>query len=321
MYNYYPLSYSEKINLHPVDMVSVEQLITGEEHLHEFVIDSLINWRKALGNEISTVLMLEGPESNSNQIIFNKDGLIREFSSLNTNEDIKLFSKNYGLLGIRFPESKQLNSQEPSVKATLNLNYFFNNYGFSVLEPVELWRWHITEVRNILKLYDLVKKSSPEDRVYETIEIKQSKGKYGDLAEDQEIYERYFVHWTSGLPILELPEEFEEKTILEIARFTLAEILESHLSGAINIGVGKLIDNPSTNVFQITEKRYSKYLLGAIYYDLWQKINGSTNIHLCGNKRCRRPFFRASRQLYCNEACKQEAYRIRLAEKKQKGRV
>ncbi|MDM5450876.1 hypothetical protein [Peribacillus simplex] len=78
---------------------------------------------------------------------------------------------------------------------------------------------------------------------------------------------------------------------------------------------GEYIRNPSTKGFKITEERYSNYLLAAIYYDLWQTINDSKNVYLCENKNCQLPFVKSGRKKYCNEACKQEAYRIRLVEK------
>ncbi|MBT2663085.1 hypothetical protein [Bacillus sp. ISL-45] len=113
-----------------------------------------------------------------------------------------------------------------------------------------------------------------------------------------------------------LPEYLEDKDILEIAQYALAKVLEFHISGGINIGVDDLISNPSTKGFRITEKRYTRFLLAAIYYELWQTINDAKNVYLCENKKCRNPFVKSGRKKkYCNEACKQGAYRTRLEEK------
>lgn len=179
----------------------------------------------------------------------------------------------------------------------------------------QLGQWHINQVRKILKLYNAVRKASSEDLIYEIVEVKMHKGMFSDLTEDREVTDRYFVHWTDGELIQILPEHFEEKPILEIAQYTLAKILESRISNGINIGVEDIISNPSTKGFMITEQRYTRYLLAAIYYDLWQNINDFKNVYICANKSCRLPFIKSGRKKYCDEACKQEAYRIRLAEK------
>ncbi len=319
MYNYYPLSHSAKINLYPVELVETDHLLVEEQSLgpasKEILKTSIDNWSKALGGKVSLALKLAGLEENSHKMVFNNNGLMSEFASLKTIKDIEAFSKKYGLLGIKHPDSEQVNSKSPLIRATLQPSLVFNNYGFSVFEPVKLWQWHIKEVQNILRLYHGVRKASSDELIYEIVEIKMHSGMFGSLAEDRAITNRYFVHWTDGEEILMLPEDFEEKTILEIAQYTLAKVLESHISGGINLGVGDLISKPSTKGFMITEKRYSRYLIAAVYYDLWQTINNSKNVYICENKNCRLPFVRSGRRLHCNDACKMEAYRIRLAEK------
>ena len=324
MFNYYPLTEeNSKIDIDPVELVNVEQLLTEIEQLGGFSEDfsraSLTNWNKALrkatGNELSLALKLAGPEKESHQIIFNTEGLINEFASLKTIKDIELFSLKYGLLGVKPPDSEQVNSPYLSVQATIQPSYIFNDYGFSVLEPIELWLWHIDEVRKILKLYDVVRKDSSEDRVNQIIEIKINNQYSNYLDEDRESMD-YFVHWTAGKAVIRLPKEISEKTLLEIGQYTLSKILESRIAGGVNLGTGGLVRNPSTKGFKVIERRYTHYLLAAIYYDLWQNINDDKNIYICGNKNCGSPFIKSGRKKYCNEACKQEAYRIRLEEKK-----
>ncbi|KIL72346.1 hypothetical protein [Bacillus badius] len=319
MYNYYPLSHNSKINLYPVELVEIDQLRVEEQNLgpasKEILKTSIHNWNKALVGRTSFALKLAGLEEDSHQMVFNNDGLMSEFACLKTIKDIETFSKKYGLLGIMPPDSEQVNSQFPLIKATLQPSLLFNNYGFSVFEPVELWQWHIKQVQKILRLYHAIRKASSDELIYEIVEIKMHSGMFGSLAEDRAITNRYFVHWTDGEEILMLPEDFEEKPILEIAQYTIARVLESHISGGINLGVGDLISKPSTKGFMIKEKRYSRYLLAAIYYDLWQTINNSKNVYICKNKDCRLPFVRSGRREHCNDACRQAAYRIRLEEK------
>lgn len=323
MYNYYPLSYSSKINLYPVELVSIENLVVEQQNLgpasEELLEESIKNWSKALGNNLSLALKLAGLERDSHQIVFNNNGLMDEFASLKTIKDIEIFSMKYGLLGIKHPENAQVNSHSPAIMATLQPSIIFTKYDFSVFEPIELWDWHINEVRKILRLYHTARKANSNEHLYEVIEIKIHSGMFGSIAEDREVTQRYFVHWTNGEDILMLPNEFEEKSILDIARYTLAKILESRISGGINLEPGEVISDTLTKDFKISEQRYSRYLLAAIYYDLWQTINNSKNVYLCENKNCRLPFVKSGRKKYCNEACKQEAYRIRIDEKKQKG--
>ena len=259
MYNYYPLSHSSKINLYPVELVETDSLVVEEQNLgpasKEILRNSIDNWSKALGGRISFALKLAGVEEDSHQIVFNNDGLMDEFASLKTIKDIEAFSKKYGLLGIKHPDNEQVNSQSPLIKATLQPSFLFNNYDFSVFEPVELWQWHINQVQKILRLYHAVRKASSDELIYEIVEIKIHSGMFGSLAEDREVTDRYFVHWTDGEKILMLPEDYEEKTILEIAQYTLTKVLESHISGGINVGVGDFITKPSTKGFMITEEK------------------------------------------------------------------
>ncbi|NEU29181.1 hypothetical protein GN156_00085 [bacterium LRH843] len=323
MYNYYPLSNSSKINLYPVELVSIENLVVEQQNLgpasKEFLEESIKNWSKVLGGNLSFGLKLAGLEKDSHQLIFNNSGLMDKFASLKTIKDIEAFSMKYGLLGIKHPENAQVNSHFPAIIATLVPSIIFTKYGFSVFEPIELWQWHIIEVRKILRLYQTARKTNSDELLYEVIEIKMHSGMFGSLAEDREVTQRYFVHWANGEAILMLPNELEEKPILDIARYTLVKILESRISGGINLEPGEVISHNSTKEFTISEKRYSRYLLAAIYYDLWQTINNSKNVHLCENKNCRLPFIKSGRKKYCNEACKQEAYRIRIEEREREG--
>ncbi|MDM5450877.1 hypothetical protein [Peribacillus simplex] len=177
----------------------------------EMLKNSMTNWSKALRGIISFALTLTGLEEDSHQIVFNNDGLINEFASLKTNKDIEEFSKKYGLLGIKAPDTEQVNSQHPLVKATLQPSFIFNGYGFSVFEPLDLWFWHINEVRQILKLYNTLRKDSSEERVNQIIEIKMAKGRFGSLAEDRRITERFFIHWTKGGQLLILPKSLKTR--------------------------------------------------------------------------------------------------------------
>lgn len=319
MYYNYPLSHSAQINVYPVELVNTDSIIVEEQNLgpasKEMLKNSIDNWSKALDGNISLALKLAGLEQVSHQTVFENKDLITDFAGLKTVKDIETFSMRYGLLGIKHPDYEQVNSQTTLVKATLQPEFIFTSYGISVFEPINLWWWHINQVQKILRLYHAVRKAGSDELLYNILEIKTHKGMFGSLAEDREVTERYFIHWTDGEPIVMLPVVLEEKPLLEIAQYTLAKILEFRISDGINLATGDLITTASKKGFMITEKRYTKYLLAAIYYELWQTINDSRNVYLCENKNCRLPFVKSGRKKYCNEACKQEAYRIRLEEK------
>ena len=318
----YPLTSNSKVELFPVEFISIDQIVVEEQNIgpasKQILQTSINNWSKALGGRLSYVLKLAGDEEETIQIIFSNDGLLNEFASLKSHKDIEYFSKTHGLLGIQHPDTEQVNSPHPAIQATLQPPFIFTLYGESVLEPIELWEWHIKEVQQILKLYHAIRKAKSEDYLNNIIEIKMERGPFGSSIDDKRIYDRYFVYWTNGELILMLPSEYEEKSMLEIAVYTLAKIIQSRISRGVNLGVGDIIFNPSTKGFKTIEERYTNNLLAAIYYELWQTINDSKNIYICENKNCRSPFVKSGRKKYCNEACKQEAYRIRVKEKEGK---
>ena len=173
MSNYlYPLTeQNSKVNVYPVELVKVEELNIEKEQMGDFSKEllqkSVNNWGKALSKgmeeKLSLGMKLVGLEETSNQIVFNNEGLIEKFALLKTNKDIEAFSKKYGLLGIKHPDTEQVDSQHPAILYTLQPSFIFNDYGFSVFEPIQLWNWHINEVRQALKLYDAVRKERSDE--------------------------------------------------------------------------------------------------------------------------------------------------------------
>ncbi|MGE1118334.1 hypothetical protein [Bacillus altitudinis] len=312
----YPLTYSGEIELLPVEFTSIDKLNVEEQNLGPYsenlLLMSIRNWEIALGRKLNYVLRLVGREEETKIVEFNIDGLLNEFAGLKSKKEIEHFSIKYGLLGIEHPSTEQLDSSFPVLKALLTPEFLFTNYGFSALEPIELWEWHIQLVRRILKLYHAIEKGKPEEYINDIIEIKLDSGHFGTYVDDTKIYERYFVYWTNGEKILMLPSDYEEKSMLEIAIYTLSQVLQNCISGGINLETGDIVFNPSTKGFRVNEERSTNYLIAAIYYELWQVINDSKNVFICANKNCRLPFVKSGRKKYCNEACKQEAYRLRI---------
>lgn len=323
---YYPLTEKHLISIDAVELIELEGKTLGKEQLGDFsdelLRSSIYKWNiaidKAMGKKMVLGLKLADRKKEPHEIIFNKEGLINEFVRLKTPEDITSFAQKYGLLGIKAPDIDQITSSYSVVQYLLRPSYIFTGYDFSVFEPIDLWIWHINEVRQIFKLYNVVKKKSSDDQVNELIEIKIHKGMLEDhLYEDDEITNSFFVHWTSGEQILKLPQQLEEQSLLEIGRYTLNSILVSRLFGGVHEGGNYTIGNHSDNrAFKVKEQKYAVSLLAVIYYDLWKKVIDDTNIYFCGNNNCGLPFVKSGRQKYCSDACKQEAYRIRLIRKR-----
>lgn len=116
-----------------------------------------------------------------------------------------------------------------------------------------------------------------------------------------------------GLPFLDL-QCVEGKDLLtpREAMTVLAENITFQLQGVIDIGYEDIIPTTKTlTKFQVVEKRTTSYLIAAIYYDLWRMISLQEPVQVC--KNCGLPFKIGKRRRdYCNNACRQEAYRKRL---------
>lgn len=306
------------INVYPVELVDMKQPIDVDHEdmgpsSKEILRSSIYKWKIAVrlieNEDLTACLKLVDLSRDSRQLIFNNKGLINEFAHLNTKEQIIDFSNKYGLLGISAPDSEQLNSIEWATRQTIHPKFIYNNYGHSVFEPINLWFWHIKKAQNILKLYNAIKNNPSEDRINNIIEVRLKKGRFESLDENRSLSERYFVYWIGGDEIGMLPKDMENESFTNIGKYALSEVLSFHISKGINLGVKKIIYNPT---LKIVEQKYTSYLLAAIYYDLWQTINEERNIAICANNNCGLPFEKNSKRKYCSNACKQEAYRNRI---------
>lgn len=319
---FYPLTETNTlVGVDYVELVDVQNLEKEKINIggfsEEYLTESINNWRKAMkilvDCELSLALMLDVSKPNPHQITFNTEGLMIEFASLKTFKDIESFSKKYGLLGVKHPDMNHIESPHPVTQFTKKVSYIFNDYGHSVFEPLELWLWHINDVQQILKLYDVIRNECSEERIKEVIKIESLDKNILSMSDFNEfdLYDKWYVHWSTGEKILYLPKAMKKQSLLEIGQYTLSKVLELRLKGGVQIGVGDIVRNPLTKSFKVIENRYTHYLLAAIYYDLWQSINDDRNIYRCANRSCGFPFVKSRRKKYCSDACKQEAYRNR----------
>ncbi|MEH7373307.1 hypothetical protein V7156_28215, partial [Priestia megaterium] len=122
--------------------------------------------------------------------------------------------------------------------------------------------------------------------------------------------------WNKGgkIPFYLKEEELSDEEFEHLDEIAGAHILtllvRERLKGAINVDFSDIIKCESSNIgFRIKEVYSTDYLLGAIYYDLWQLISNDVEVLFC--KYCGRTFTKSGRKKYCNDSCKSMAYKQR----------
>ncbi|MCG3795992.1 hypothetical protein CON78_26100 [Bacillus toyonensis] len=215
-----------------------------------------------------------------------------EFSSLKSNDDIVHFSKKYGMLGL-LPDF-HLGTH------TLHRTHF---------EPFDIWHSEIKEFSKIMKLYRAL--STNNDRTEDSIE-----GNVIKISDNLDFRGLFEIRWYDNTPTRKsFPEQvLQSMSMVDIGRIILSEKLEEYTKG-IDLKINKIVKSEKNKIgFYITEKRETPYLITAIYYDLWDKINSNLQVSICANPKCKLPFMKIKRQKYCSNACKQESYRLRKEE-------
>lgn len=219
------------------------------------------------------------------------EGIAARFAGLRTLEQIAAFAATYGLLGV----------QQPLTGAE-RLSMVAPRYGPAPYEPLHVWESHIKEIRQLLLLYralDRRKRGLESFIEPDLIEVEEDHGLLVAWSIEPETQTRF-------LPILLDSYESEEKT----AFIVLAERIKAGLRDAINLDYLSVMETSNSRLgFRILEVRTTPYLLAAIYYDLWQIITDNRAIIACEN--CGLPLERSGRKRFCNNACRQAAYRKR----------
>lgn len=270
----------------------------------EMILDECINqyklwkdyykdWRKnqGLSGELQGIITeIDMKPTYANKIKqTNIDNISYEFISLKTDEDILQFAKKYGMLGL-LPDSRL-------GELALQKTHF---------EPFELWRSEIKKFTKILKLYGAL--STNNEKTEKIIEDNIIK-----VSTDTNVTGWYEIYWYDNTQVRKsFPEQaLHQMSMIDIGRIILSEKLQEYTKD-INLKIDKIITSEKNKMgFYITEKRETQYLITAIYYDLWDKINSNVPINICANPKCQLPFMKIKRQKYCSNACKQETYRLR----------
>ena len=235
---------------------------------------------------------------------FTFKGLATTFSRLSNKEDIQRFTNQYGLLGFSVPSPGSVEL----FKKTKDIGHL-DLHTPSVIEPINLWLDAIEQVKRLLQLYRaLIKLRKKNIDVIEENLITTTL-----ICEDQ-----YQIHWKEGqhtnvfLNELELlsmePEDIYRQVLI-------SEITRMIDRSNINISPKIVNSNKAPLGVIVIEAPYTPYLITAIYYDLWKMLSEDVQIELCAFEECNLPFIKSKRQLYCNDSCKQAAYRSRKENK------
>ncbi|PFL46653.1 hypothetical protein [Bacillus cereus] len=222
------------------------------------------------------------------------DNISYEFAKLKTESDIVNFAQKYGMLGIKFDDEG------------------LQSVGSSYFEPFEIWKETIKNFVRVLKLYRaLAIGEKANEKIEDNLLILKADTHFGD---------RHYVQWYDKKPtgFSFKNEELDNLSFIDIGRKVLIQSVENYINPGIEIRAAEVIDTEKSRMgFYITERRETKYLITAIYYDLWQQMNANVSILICENPKCQLPYMKVKRQKYCCDACKQEAYRLR----KEKGEI
>lgn len=260
-------------------------------------------WDKLEHDDCSEYYIVDSGKESFKTKLFSCKGLAERFSRLKYFHEIKEFAHEYGLLGVPYPAIDFLEKEDNTIKEGLS--------GFKV-EPSNLWLAEIENIKKVMQLYSILRK-------YRAGLLPELDETLFDYKENKRFQGHYSITWYDGVDTY-VPiqyEEIENVNLETIYREVLVSSIEQKISKNVHLS-SKFIDSIKTPIgFYALEVRYSRSLLTAIYYDLWLKIKGDEDIDFCANPNCKLPFVKKRRQQYCQNSCKQEAYRIRKeAEKK-----
>lgn len=274
----------------------------------------------------SSFLIVPRPsgETERKTIDFEPEGISLKFANLASDKDILNFATTYGLLGIGNQNMKNLKCDYCYIKE-------FKYHPANELEWVEEWRWHIDYVNRIYRLYEALKSEEVIEDKYLRVE-KWSKNNPHSCKEDPRVEEMreddLHVFWAhSNKPTLSLYKPFSEFGIEDEYRHHALRVIDMHIISFISDAI--VVDFSSVRLdheaafkypgyvatesglpvgLSRTDQKVTNYLLAAIYYDLFRKINNLEKIDFC--TVCHSPYkSKRKGSMYCSNACKQERKR------------
>lgn len=237
--------------------------------------------------------------------IDNASGLALEFAGLSSEYSVINFAQKYGLLGL-----------EPS--HGLSGDFCSPNNGVLKFEPLKAWLWKIREINDLMRIYRYARMG----RIREA----RSEITFGKNEEHQEAYVALCSAFNPqiqedlgvlsdgfGSVVLPLANWITSDSKEQVAKFLACSIInELH---DIYLGCSGFEPDLKAPIgFKILEVKATSRLLTAIYYDFWEMIRRNEDIYYCDY--CGRPLKeKVKRQKYCNNSCKQAAWRQKQKEK------
>lgn len=265
------------------------------------------NWNLLFDNYQDIVLNITNNLGNR-VLIPQKNGLIKKFVDLQSPLDITIFAQTYGMLGL------SLIPHRIEYAPHHNIEKLFNEKGMTVFtttqilyhEPLNLWYFFIDHAKKVFRLYqELVKANTDEDYIITSV--------FPVRTDTFELSEFEF-RWHDGKRTNYYTWFDEPKLDNELIRMAAREILMQQILLVIehdDIVPTTILDNKNSPIgFSIMAIEGRSSVLRHMYYELWELLTSDGEIKVCENPNCLLPN-KNKRKRYCDDACKQEAYRLR----------
>lgn len=262
-------------------------------------------WRLVFGDYQDIVLNVI-TELMSRVIIPKKDGLIKKFVALQTPFDISIFSQNYGMLELTL---------SPLIHESIDIEDLYAKKGMAMFvdnqviyhEPLALWYFFIDHAKRVFRLYQELIKANM-DKNYTITSI------YPVHTSDPSVFYEIEYRWWDGKSTNYFTWTDEPQLNIETSLLDAQEILiEQILSVIKNDDIVPTTITTSENNpigFSVKAIQGRSSVLRHMYYELWELLTSDGEIKVCENPNCLLPN-KNKRKRYCDDACKQEAYRLR----------
>lgn len=224
---------------------------------------------------------------------FTLQGIAKRFVRSN----MTAFASTYGLLGLN--------------GTPINEDYMkdFRYREGSTAESIEEWEWHRNHIKKLIKLYHALKEGLPIKGVH----LKKKDGRFYWKEDDQPIIAKNYL----------IPEQ-EDEDVKDVEyshmawlvlRYHILHFIEDNMFISFNRNNDEY-DAP--HHWGYADRKATKYLLCAIYYDLFQMINHDKPIRLC--KSCGLPLSGKANQETCGSVEGVKSSKCRMAFKREQER-
>lgn len=262
----------------PAKLINLDTYQFSENEEKSFLLDEIGE------NGLSEVLIEDLEKPRLNLLGFTAiNGISVEFSKLNTPKEINKFAQKYGLLGIGDNEYSQ---NQPAAWKVHSFEYLHD------------WEAHIKRVKQLLNVYMTLERESEDEIILE-------------VCDQSDIWKKD-TQWITlpGITTLNIPISMDKKA--QVISLLIKGITEG-FAGGIDIDFSRIEPSKKSPIgYSAIEQKQTKYLLVAIYFDLWQMVSNKEPISFCQNPNCGEIIKKMGKDnRYCNGACKTAAYEYR----------